>query len=99
MKSSSMCSDFKGGVLCLDAGCSAPWLDCAHLATRGLCHARWRHLSPFARTRAFVWQRCLSSCGCLRRGRGERKLHGHPPGLLDALDAGQRGEPGPLRYL
>ena len=58
-----MCSDFKGGVLCLDAGCSAPWLNCSHLAARGLCHARWRHLSPFARTRAFVWQRCLSSCG------------------------------------
>ena len=44
-------------------GCPAPWLDCSHLAARGLCHARWRHLSPFARTRAFVWQKCLASCG------------------------------------
>ena len=52
--SSSMCSDFKGGVLCLDAGCSAPWLNCSHLGASGLCHARWRHLSPFARVRAFV---------------------------------------------
>ena len=58
-----MCSDLKGGVLCLDAGCSAPWLNCSHLAASGLCHARWRHLSPFARVRAFVWQKCLASCG------------------------------------